>query len=424
MTPAGGKTRGAAPRWHENHQGGRCHLYQRPGGFMADNVSALAVVPTPDPSMLNDQDTAFLQQAQLSNLAEVAESNVALQNTSNIASRDFAHWMIGDHSGQAAQLSSIAQQLGVTLPTALDPQHQAEVSQLSSLSDGAFDQAYAQSGVQDHAQAIALFQQEAQSGENPALVALANQSLPLLQAHFEQASILAGQPDPGPVVPPPPSAGGSGGAALSTQDQAFVDQAATSSLAEIAEGQIAIQRGNLATSEFGRWMTADHGAMNTALGAIAQSEGFSLPTTVTPEQQSDLDALQNNSDGTFDSVYATNQVVDHVKVLMTFVREATTGTDPALVAFAKSGLPVLEQHLYGAAELKLDSLGIAPPTGSLSSLLQNGIAAAGTQGSLLTDAIFPSLIQHNSDLFSSGQSPQGAYPNDMQMSQMMMPMPT
>src|SRR3954469_13303296 len=192
-----------------------------------------------------------------------------------------------------------------------------------------------------------------------------------------------------PLCHPPPSGGGSGGATLSTQDEAFVNQAATSSLAEIAEGQIAIQRGNPATSEFGRWMTADHGAMNTALGAIAQSEGFSLPTTVTPAQQSDLDALQNNSDGTFDSVYATNQVVDHVKVLMTFVREATTGTDPALVAFAKSGLPVLEQHLYGAAELKLGSLGIAPPTGSLSSLLQNGIAAAGTHGSLLTDAIFP-----------------------------------
>jgi predicted outer membrane protein len=100
---------------------------------MADNVSALAVVPTPDPSVLNDQDKAFLQQAQLSNLTEVAESAVALQNTSNIASRNFAHWMIGDHSGQSAQLSSIAQQLGVSLPSALDPQHQAEVSQLSSL---------------------------------------------------------------------------------------------------------------------------------------------------------------------------------------------------------------------------------------------------------------------------------------------------
>jgi len=332
--------------------------------------------------------------------------------------------MIGDHGGQSAQLRSIAGQLDVSLPGSLDPKHQAKVNQLASLSDGAFDKAYAQSGVQDHAQTISLFQQEVQSGENPALIALAQQSLPLLQAHFEQASILAGQPDPGVGLPPALTGGALNGAPLSAQDRCFLDQATTSSLSEIAEGQIAVQRGNPATSEFGRWMAADHGAMNTALDVIAKSEGFSLPTKVTPTQQSDLDKLQNVSKSSFESVYATDQVVDHVKVLMTFVREATTGTDPGLVAFAKSGLPVLEQHLYGAAELKLDSEGIVPPTDSLASLLQSGMDAAGSHGSLLTDVVIPGLLQHPSDLISSGHSHQGSYQTGPQMSQMMMTLPT
>ena len=386
---------------------------------MADNVSALAVVPTPDPSTLNGQDTAFLQQAQLSNLAEVTEGQVALQNTSDVATREFARWMIGDHSGQTAQLDSIAQQLGVTLPNALDPQHQAEIGQLSTLHDGAFDQAYAQSGVADHAQTIALFQQEAQGGQNPALVGLATQSLPLLQAHFEQASILAGQPDPGPGVPPVPANTVSTGAPLGAQDQQFVDQAGTSSLAEIAEGQIAIQRGNPATSEFGRWMAADHTAMNTALGAIGQSEGFSLPTTVTQDQQSELNSLQSASDDNFQNVYATNQVVDHAKALMTFVGEANNGTDPALVAFAQSGVPVLEQHLLGAAELTLDSMGIAPSGDSLSSLLQSSLDAAGAQGSVLADTVVPGLLQQANDSSLSAQSQQGAFLSDTQMPNMM-----
>ena len=66
---------------------------------MSDNVTALAVVPAPDAASLNAQDQTFLQQAQLSNLTEIAEANAALKNTSSITSREFARWMIGDHGG-------------------------------------------------------------------------------------------------------------------------------------------------------------------------------------------------------------------------------------------------------------------------------------------------------------------------------------
>src|SRR3978361_1525228 len=161
---------------------------------MSDNVTALAVVPAPDAAALNAQDQTFLQQAQLSNLTEVAEAEAALTNTSGITSREFARWMIGDHSGQAAQLAAIAQQLEVTLPTSLDAPHQAELAQLSSLPGPSFNQADAQGGVQDHAQTIAVFQQDIASESNPALVALAQQGLPLLQAHLAQTRIIAANP--------------------------------------------------------------------------------------------------------------------------------------------------------------------------------------------------------------------------------------
>jgi len=175
---------------------------------------------------------------------------------------------------------------------------------------------------------------------------------------------------------------------LSPQDRAFVAQAATSGLAEVAEGQVAAQRGNGASAEFGRWMAADHTAVNAALGNIARAQGFTLPTALTPAQQADLANLGNTSAANFDSVYARSQVVDHAKVLMQFMREAETGTDPALVAFARSGVPTLEQHLAGAAELGLSASGLTPPAGgdslgTLSSLVASGTAAG--SGSLLSD---------------------------------------
>jgi putative membrane protein len=303
---------------------------------MPDNVTALAVVPTADPSTVNAQDVIFLQSAQMSNLTEVAEAELALRNTANIQSREFARWMIGDHAAQIATLSALAEQLGVTLSSSPSAEQQSEIDQLSALKGLAFDQAYGPPAVQDHAQTIALFQHEVAGGENPALVALAQQSLPLLNAHYEQAEVLAGLspapypgigPAPAPDIPAAPTT-------LSAQDQTFVVQAATSGLAEVAEGQIAEQRGNNASSEFGRWMVADHAAVNASLATIAQQEGFVLPAKPTPTQQDELTSLSKAPN--FDAVYSSDQVLGHVKTLMTFIKEAEIGSDPALVAFARS----------------------------------------------------------------------------------------
>ena len=83
----------------------------------------------------------------------------------------------------------------------------------------------------------------------------------------------------------------------------------------------------------------------------------------------------------FDNVYPSNQVVDHVKTLMTFVKEAQSGSDPTLTAFAQSAIPTLEQHLAGAAELGLSNAGIGLPTGdslgSLSAILTSGFGQDG-----------------------------------------------
>lgn len=353
---------------------------------MADNVSALAVVPIADPTKLNAQDLSFLQSAQFSNLSEITEANIALANTSGVASREFADWMIGDHTAQSAQLTTIAKQLGVTLPTTLDPVDQAEASQLKTLTGTAFDTTYAADGAQGHAATVAALRQEVAGGENPTLVSLAEQILPGVQAHYEQASILAGLPDPGPgPAAPPPSPAPGTPATLSAQDQAFIQQAASGNAAEVAEGAVAVRVGNVQTAELGRWLAADHTSATYSLAALGQREGFAVPTALTAAQQSRLTSLQNTSPAAFEGTYASAQLTDQANVLMQFIKEAGTGTDAGLVSYAQSAVPVLEQHLAGAAELRLDSLGVAPAGGTATNFQSLITAAAPQAGKLLSD---------------------------------------
>jgi predicted outer membrane protein len=309
-------------------------------GTNFDLASSTIVVDEVNPSPLNQQDQAFLQQAQISNLAEIAEGKLALSNTSTDATREFGRWMIGDHGANSTVLTSLAEQLGVTLPTEPDPQHQAELSDLASRKGADFDNAYATLGVTDHAQAIALFQQEIANGANPAVVSFAQQTLPLLQAHYEQATILAGvefskATDTLTLAPPPADGNGE----FSEQDIAFAKQAATSNLTEIAEGQDAIARSdNVGVDEYGRWMIANHTAANAALITIAGD----IVSSASAEAVS----------STSDEAYLSHQVLGHTETLMQFITEAETGQNADLVTYAKSALPVLAQHLASAIELQ------------------------------------------------------------------------
>jgi len=354
------------------------------------NISGLAVVPVSDGSSVTQQDSMFLQNVQAANLTEVAEGQTALKNTSDIVSREFARWMIGDHTGFQAQVSSLSQQLGVTVPNALAPNATAELNQLAALQDGAFDQAYAQDGVAAHQGAVALFQQEISSGSNPSVVSLARQGLPIIQAHLQQAQFNATKADTSdlpPVAPPQPPGGSAKSASLSTQDQDFVNAVGPGGAAEIKEGAIAVAKGTAATKEFGRWMYSDHSANAAALQMVGQQEGFSVPTDLSPDQQNDLANLQNTAPDKFESVYSSAQVLDHANTLMVFIKEEQNGTDTGLVAFAKTTLPVLEQHFAGALELSLHDSNIAVPKGDQVGGLVNTFVQNLEQGQSVTTAL-------------------------------------
>jgi putative membrane protein len=135
-------------------------------------------------------------------------------------------------------------------------------------------------------------------------------------------------------------------AALSGADRNFADKAAAGGLAEVQLGQLAQQKAASPTvKQFGQRMVTDHSQANQALEQIAKQQNLTLPTQPDSQQQATIQRLQGLSGTAFDSAYTQDMVTDHHQDIADFQKEANSGQDPQLKAFAQKYLPVLQQHL-------------------------------------------------------------------------------
>jgi putative membrane protein len=351
-------------------------------------VSSPAIlVPVPLPTGTNAQDATFLQQVSQSNSLEIVESTLALQKATNPATQQFANWMIVNHSGAGATLALLAQALGVTLPGSFTTAQATEFNTLAAASGTSFDADYAVGDVTDHRETLALFQQEAASGQNPAVVAFAQQLIPTLQAHLasseQLATTITGVTLPVDTVTPPTPLT-SNGPALGTpnaQDAAFVQAASLANMAEVAQSQLATkQTGNPAAVQFANWMVADHSGAEAGLTTLADQEGLTLPSGLDPANQQLLTQLQPLTDGTFFAVYVAGQIVAHTQSLTAFIQETQSGQDTAIKAYASAGIPTLAGHLASALTLEQSTPGAAAAAPAIDQGLTKMLNAAAATG--------------------------------------------
>ena len=133
----------------------------------------------------------FVNQAASGGLFEVQSSELALQKSQDANVQEFAKQMITDHTANNQELIATAQAEGLTVPTQI-PSPQAELMQTIQGAEGdAFDTAYVQAQTTAHETAVTLYQTYAQGGDNQALVAYAQKSLPALQQHLEHVQGMA-----------------------------------------------------------------------------------------------------------------------------------------------------------------------------------------------------------------------------------------
>ncbi len=133
---------------------------------------------------------------------------------------------------------------------------------------------------------------------------------------------------------------------LKSADIKFASDAAQGGKAEVALGQLALQKaGDPEVKAFAQKMVDDHTKANDQLQHIATERGITLPSTLDEKALILKTKLQNLSGAKFDKKYMKAQVKDHQKDVKKFKKESTHGADPALKNFASETLPVLQNHL-------------------------------------------------------------------------------
>ncbi len=151
-------------------------------GFTAGQASA---------ARLSQQDETFIKHASRTNLAEIQEGNLAMQNGATQSVKQMGQTLVTDHTQAEDQLRQIAQQEGFSLPQSPSRKQQAQDQKLTRETGATFDQKFAREEVKGHEKAISEFKQEAQSTQNPALRSYAETTIPVLQKHLQMAEMAA-----------------------------------------------------------------------------------------------------------------------------------------------------------------------------------------------------------------------------------------
>lgn len=127
-------------------------------------------------------DQKFAMDAAYSNNAEIASSQMALQKSGNPEIKRYAQMMIDHHTTANADLSRMAN--GMTLPTGLDPHHQAVADGHSKLSGMDFDMAYIKGQLGDHTMTLDMLETYKDKGGNKELKAYAKKTQPVVKEHL------------------------------------------------------------------------------------------------------------------------------------------------------------------------------------------------------------------------------------------------
>ena len=273
---------------------------------------------------------AFLATAYRTGLAEIQLGQLALQRATNDDVREFAQQMIDEHTQANTQISTLAQQRGFPLPTALSAEQQATATELATFTGADFDEAYMDINVIAHLQAVRLFRKQADAGTDADVRAFASNNVPDLTEHLLSALEVDRAVEP-----------------------SFAFRAYQDGEAEIAASLLAQRR---ASSEdvraYAQRMIAEHSAANAQLQTQAQQGNRALPTDFAPEHLVAIVQLTQTSGEQFDRLYMDLNARVHENDVTAAGNAAQQGADAISAAAAQAALPVLTEHLTRARTLR------------------------------------------------------------------------
>ncbi len=121
---------------------------------------------------------------------------------------------------------------------------------------------------------------------------------------------------------------------------------ASSSMAEVEHGKLAMQKGSSKTvKDFAQMMVNDHSKANQELMALAASKNITLPSAMGSDHQKHQEELSKLSGKEFDEKYMDIMVKMHKQDVELMEDLAEDAKDPDIKAFAAKTLPTLKMHL-------------------------------------------------------------------------------
>lgn len=134
----------------------------------------------------------FIKDAWQGNVLEIETSQRALDKSKNAAVLKFAEQMVRDHKDAAMQFEQCVKQENLTalVPQKLDGGHERKINKLMKDDIKDIDEDYVDIQVDAHDDAVDLFKDYAEDGDNAALKTLAASLLPTLQEHQRMAKDL------------------------------------------------------------------------------------------------------------------------------------------------------------------------------------------------------------------------------------------
>src|ERR1039458_9701923 len=133
---------------------------------------------------------------------------------------------------------------------------------------------------------------------------------------------------------------------VSTADKAFVMKAAQGGMTEVQLGQLAADKGTSQdVKDFGSKMVTDHGNANDELKSIASSKGITIPDKLDTKHQAMVDKMSKISGAEFDKGYVAEMVKGHKETDALFTKEAKSGQDADIKAFAAKTDETVKMHL-------------------------------------------------------------------------------
>ena len=141
--------------------------------------------------------------------------------------------------------------------------------------------------------------------------------------------------------------------AVERVDAEFTVKAASGSMAEVALGKIAQQKGmSKQVKNFGTMMVTDHSKINDFIRALAVTKNISIPKAPGAEQQKLIRKLSGKSGRDFDKAYISAMIYDHKADIKLFETAAKKCLDPDVKAFAAKTISLLQEHLDAINAIK------------------------------------------------------------------------